>query len=237
MLARHKENMGLETLWREMAEICPVFAINGENVKIIKEPSTFYRTLLELSEKACRRIVLSSLYLGTGGLEKNLVDTLTNALSKGVRITVLLDYSRGTRGDPDSCSMLLPLLTDNRGNTGVYLFHSPLLRGILKLLLPVRWNEIISVQHMKLYIFDDTLIISGANLSHDYFTSRQDRYITISNCGPLADFYTDLVAAVSRFSFQLHPNGQLNLSSGTVHPFLGICFLFKIIKLNINEWN
>ena len=32
---------------------------------------------------------------------------------------------------------------------------------------------IIGLQHCKIYIFDDSVIISGANLSHDYFTNRQ----------------------------------------------------------------
>ena len=38
--------------------------------------------------------------------------------------------------------------------------------------LPQRWNEIVGLQHCKVYIFDDSVIISGANLSSDYFTDR-----------------------------------------------------------------
>lgn len=54
----------------------------------------------------------------------------------------------------------------------VYLYHTPKLRGLLRLLLPERYNELIGIQHMKLYMFDDSIIISGANLSQDYFTNR-----------------------------------------------------------------
>lgn len=54
----------------------------------------------------------------------------------------------------------------------VFLYHTPKLRGLLRWLLPERYNELIGIQHMKLYIFDDSIIISGANLSHDYFTNR-----------------------------------------------------------------
>lgn len=52
---------------------------------------------------------------------------------------------------------------------------------MLKRKLPVRWNEVVGVQHCKVYIFDDQLILSGANLSNTYFTVRQDRYLMLSD--------------------------------------------------------
>jgi CDP-diacylglycerol--glycerol-3-phosphate 3-phosphatidyltransferase len=33
-------------------------------------------------------------------------------------------------------------------------------------------REIFGVHHVKAYVFDDTTILSGANLSEDYFTDR-----------------------------------------------------------------
>ena len=58
--------------------------------------------------------------------------------------------------------------------------HNPLLRPLsLKNLSLLR--EIFGVFHMKVYIFDDTdLIISGANLSEEYFTDRIDRYFHVT---------------------------------------------------------
>ena len=43
----------------------------------------------------------------------------------------------------------------------VFLYHTPALRGALKRLLGERTNEIVGLQHMKLYVFDDDVIISG----------------------------------------------------------------------------
>ena len=43
----------------------------------------------------------------------------------------------------------------------VSLFHSPDLRGLTRLVLPERVNEVVGLQHMKLYIFDNSLVISG----------------------------------------------------------------------------
>lgn len=57
----------------------------------------------------------------------------------------------------------------------------PQLRGLLGRLLPPRWIEATGVFHLKAYVFDrHTIILSGANLSQDYFTNRQDRYVVIS---------------------------------------------------------
>ena len=38
-------------------------------------------------------------------------------------------------------------------------------------------GEIKGVHHQKIAIFDDTIIIGGANLSHNYFLNRRDRYM------------------------------------------------------------
>lgn len=86
----------------------------------------------------------------------------------------------------------------------IYLYHTPDLRGFLKSVMPNRYNEIVGVQHIKAYIFDDDIVMSGfasssssilwllliavssflqnnrANLSESYFSNRQDRYIIIS---------------------------------------------------------
>jgi len=70
---------------------------------------------------------------------------------------------------------------------------------------------------MKLYVFDDSVIISGANLSDDYFTNRQDRYVVISDCKELADFYFKLIQKVSSISLGLDKSD--NLTPRTHHPY------------------
>lgn len=69
---------------------------------------------------------------------------------------------RGSRGIQNSRKMLEPLLQGEYAHCSeVFLYHTPKLRGILKAIMPDRFNEVIGLQHMKLYIVDDTLIISG----------------------------------------------------------------------------
>ena len=43
----------------------------------------------------------------------------------------------------------------------VSLFHSPVLRGTTQRIVPERFNELFGTQHMKIYAFDDTVILSG----------------------------------------------------------------------------
>lgn len=162
-----------------LMSVAPCFPLSSKNISIIKTPKEFYEILIQNCQNAKQRITLVSLYLGTGDMEKNIVDTLKNNhnFKNGIlKISILLDYTRGSRSEHNSRTMLMPLLQDNE-NCSVGLYHTPELRGIFKMLIPSRWNELLGLQHMKLYIFDDTLLISGANLSNDYFTNRQDRYV------------------------------------------------------------
>jgi phosphatidylserine/phosphatidylglycerophosphate/cardiolipin synthase-like enzyme len=62
--------------------------------------------------------------------------------------------------------------------------------------VPWLLKEAIAVSHLKLYLFDDELLLTGANLSSDYFEARQDRYISIKSPG-LADHYHSLVRELS----------------------------------------
>lgn len=64
---------------------------------------------------------------------------------------------------------------------------------ILCRLLPARVSEVIGVCHLKAYVFDDNVLISGANLSTTYFTKRQDRYYLIKGAASLATFIRNLI--------------------------------------------
>ena len=71
-------------------------------------------------------------------------------------------------GQTNSRTMLLPLLQQYSSQMRVSLYHTPDLRGLLRLLVPQRFNETIGVQHIKAYLFDDDLIISGYTRAHTH---------------------------------------------------------------------
>ena len=51
-------------------------------------------------------------------------------------------------------------------------------------------GEVLGVHHQKVYIFDDRVVIGGANLSHNYFLNRKDRYLSIHS-PTLSDYLFD----------------------------------------------
>ena len=106
---------------------------------------------------------LSSLYLGTGELEQRLVRRIDDRMSavKGLSCHFLLDCLRGTRGSPNSCTLLQPLIAKHPQAVRLSLYHTPDFRGLLKRVFPERFNEGMGLQHMKVYIFDNSVIISG----------------------------------------------------------------------------
>lgn len=58
-------------------------------------------------------------------------------------------------------------------------------------------KEVLGVHHIKAYVFDNDVMITGANLSHDYFTNRQDRYMIIRQSPLLANYFDDLLNTVT----------------------------------------
>lgn len=111
---------------------------------------------------------MSALYLGTGKLEKYLVDRLDNKLETNPRLklNLIMDYMRGTRiGSKDNLSSLelvrrLKAKHANR-NIRIGFWHHPD-TGILKgkmMAGPLR--EIFGVHHIKAHVFDHSVVITG----------------------------------------------------------------------------
>lgn len=200
----------------------------------MKTPQDFFHGLLDHIENANKRIILSTLYIGTGPLENELVSALTKAVrERNVKLTILMDATRGQRPslttkyyttnenklssttnllEPplpySSCHFLAPLTA--LPNVSILLYSHPSPCRWIRYILPNRWNEIFGVQHIKAYIFDDSVIMSGANLSHEYFTNRQDRTWIFKNFSNLANFYSDLIHnVISKFCYSLQSNGNL----------------------------
>ncbi|XP_062508248.1 CDP-diacylglycerol--glycerol-3-phosphate 3-phosphatidyltransferase, mitochondrial-like isoform X2 [Corticium candelabrum] len=171
--------------------------------------------------KSERRIVMAALYLGTDRLERELVDCFESRLKDcGVdcplHVHVLLDCIRGSRGTDNSRLMLVPLVKSHMERMRVSLYHTPVLNQLFKYIIPEKFNETVGLQHIKIFLFDDDLLVSGANLSESYFTNRQDRYILIRECPELGDFCEQLVNAVAAHSYSLQPDNSLK--AGEIDP-------------------
>lgn len=171
----------------------PVIPIDAKNVSFISEPSVFYDTILESISRTKSRLALSALYLGVGHKENAIVHAIHNSLQRNPKldVNIVLDAHRATRHDDkgrSSVTMLkkilkydnlkLELVDARRNKTFVDTFMGRF----------QKWNEISSTYHTKMLLFDNDVIMTGANLSEIYFENRQDRYVSIKNCKLLSSY-------------------------------------------------
>ncbi|KAF8183446.1 hypothetical protein BJ912DRAFT_1120344 [Pholiota molesta] len=191
----------------------PAFQVQPSSVRILTDPVQFYDTLLEMINKAERRIFISSLYIGSE--ETELISALSTRLRArpDLKLQMVLDLNRSTRPGSDSTAkILLPLLQEFPARVTISMFRSPSLRGILAKIVPPRFNEGWGTWHAKIYGVDDDVMISGANLNKSYFTNRQDRYLYFSAQTHLAQYCHDFMETVKSFSYRLLPNESSTLS-------------------------
>lgn len=198
----------LATLAPDLDRLAPRIDINANQIEILDGPKDFYETLKAKIRAAKRRIYLSTLYVGK--TEHELISSIRNALlhnGPDLKVSILTDALRGTREAPDpSCaSLLASLAAEFPDRIEVRMYHTPNLTGLRKSLLPKRINEGWGLQHIKLYGVDDEVILSGANLSNDYFTNRQDRYHVFKS-KRVADYFGRIHSAICSISFLLQPS-------------------------------
>ncbi|RMZ83648.1 hypothetical protein DV738_g1019, partial [Chaetothyriales sp. CBS 135597] len=191
----------------QIDDVAPRFELDPSQIEILDSPAAFYETLKQKISGAKRRVFLATLYIGH--TEHELIDTIREALTRNpeLQVSILTDALRGTREEPDSscASLLAPLITQFGDRVTVAMYHTPNLNGWKKKYMPKRINEGWGLQHMKLYGFDDEIMLSGANLSNDYFTNRLDRYHLFSS-KELTDFYAGIHDAVCEISYDLRPS-------------------------------
>ncbi len=191
----------------------PLFPASGDQLHLLQDPSHFYQTLKDKIGQAKERIFLASLYIGKE--ETELIEHLESALRKNpqLQLTILVDALRGTREaapTPSCASLVSRLHAQFPDRVNIRLYHTPNLKGWLKKLVGKRFNEGWGLQHMKIYGFDNDVVLSGANLSRDYFTNRRDRYLLVEDHKDVVDYLDSLVRTVGQFSFKLEstPGGD-----------------------------
>ena len=208
-----QQNEIIDHIYHKLSELIPTrFYLNSSNcdsIKLLYNPNDFYQTLLQNILLAKERIFLTSLFLGNQ--EHELIQTLDSALTKNpdLQVHILLDGLRSTREFPDDSSVtLISSLISKYGSERIQfrLYRTPAFHGWKSHVIPKRFNEGLGVQHMKFYGFDnDKIILSGANLSRDYFTNRQDRYWLFQN-NELNNYYFQILELIGSLSYKVEMN-------------------------------
>ena len=151
--------------------------------------------------------------MGDGPLEQYLIDQLFNKIdiNSNFRMSLLVDHSRGQRGNIHSSFDLFKSLKAN------FMPNHNVRVGFLKNFRPFSrmtngLQESRGVQHMKIAVFDDNVLLTGANLSDSYFTDREDRWIVFKECKELADYCDDLANTMIDLSYQMDDEASVKVS-------------------------
>lgn len=203
--------------------------IATSSIKRLTSPKEYFFTLKTLISASKDRIVLSALYVGSEHFEQDLLQTINDALSDNSRsnlsVTIILDHSRATRKN-SSVAFLSPLVHKYFPRFQIWLYQMPILRFMkwpMSHILPNVVKETMAVYHVKYCLVDDVVILSGANLSKEYFSSRQDRYFVFRSDGhqtPLVRFLEDFSSVLGEHCHQVRSDGTIDPPKNRDHASL-----------------
>ena len=135
-------------------------------------------------------------------MELNLIKKLVSKLERNddLRVRMLVDFHRGQREnikspirEMSSYEYLHNVAVAN-ANADIQVGflncsrtdHGPLQKLLYR--ISGQFREACGVHHAKFAVFDDSVILTGANFESQYFLDRKDRYWIINNCKELADY-------------------------------------------------
>lgn len=161
----------------------------AEQVEILASCSEFKTRILSLIEQASSRIYLTALYFEKDEAGQEILNALYQAkiAKPHLDIKVLVDWHRAQRGRLGEQAQ-----TSNADwyATMHQQYHLPAENEIAFYGVPVNTRELFGVLHLKGFVFDDTLLYSGASINnvylHQFERYRYDRYHQIQN-KPLTD--------------------------------------------------
>lgn len=205
---------------------CIPVAANAYN--ILETPTRCHHRLLELISQAKNRILITALYLQDDEVGREVLNALYAAKAKNPKlyIRVYVDFHRAQRGLIGKGPSL--------GNSELYYNMAanceapPAIYGV-----PVKRREIFGVMHLKGFVFDDTVLYSGASINNVYMDYadryRLDRYHEIHS--------PDLADAMCAFATEaFHSNFAVqDFSQGKVKPAKEMRDEIKQLRRHLTE--
>ncbi|WP_329741782.1 CDP-diacylglycerol--serine O-phosphatidyltransferase [Dyella sp. A6] len=160
---------------RAWLESLPGFAVPAQAIETLHEPAAFRQALLTQIAQATRRIVMVALYLQDDDAGHEVLDALYAARARHpeLEIDIYVDWHRAQRG----------LIGKHKspGNAAMYREYAQRFGAGVRIWgVPVQSRELFGVLHLKGFVFDDTVLYSGASLNDVYLAThgryRLDRY-------------------------------------------------------------
>lgn len=152
-----------------------------KNFIIIYNTKCFRKTILKKIFKAKKHIYINALYIEKDDAGKKIINSLYQAklINKKLDIKIIVDFHRSQRGKIGEKTKFT--------NAKWYKEISKKNKKIkIKIFgIPINTREIFGVFHFKGFIFDNSLIYSGASINNTYLqqkkTYRYDRYHLFKN--------------------------------------------------------
>ncbi|WP_443091155.1 CDP-diacylglycerol--serine O-phosphatidyltransferase [Basfia succiniciproducens] len=184
---------------KQRLERLPYLAQSVADFEVIYNPAQFKQTIIQLIRSAKNRIYITALYWQFDEAGQEILNELYAAKQKNpaLDVKVLVDWHRAQRN----------LLGAAKGTTNADWYCEQRAKHQAQSMffgVPINTREVFGVLHIKGFVFDDTLLYSGASINNVYLHHkdkyRYDRYQKITNPA-LADV---LVAFVNQYL--LDPN-------------------------------
>ncbi len=168
----------------------PVYSLAPEDVRILASAKEYKDTLLSLIKSAKKRIYITALYLQEDDAGTEILTALHQAAlaNPDLKIVICVDYHRAQRG--------LIGAKQSLGNAAFYQKLKEQFGSQVAIYgVPVKAKELFGVLHIKGFVFDDTLLYSGASINDVYLHEKEkyrlDRYFLVNSqavCNEFVDF-------------------------------------------------
>ncbi|WP_319782760.1 CDP-diacylglycerol--serine O-phosphatidyltransferase [Oceanisphaera sp. IT1-181] len=162
--------MPLAQHYRSLLHRLPSLAVDADQIQVLYSAQSFKQRLLELIAAAQQRIYLVALYLQDDAAGREILTALYEAkqANPALDICLFVDFHRAQRG-----------LIGHKGQGGNHKMYQEFADRYSQSIniygVPVKGREVLGVLHLKGFIFDDTLLYSGASLN-DIYLHQQERY-------------------------------------------------------------
>ncbi|MGL5949040.1 MAG: CDP-diacylglycerol--serine O-phosphatidyltransferase [Aeromonas sp.] len=166
--------------YRHLLAQLPQMAITADQFAVLSQAQEFKQRILSLIAQATTRIYLVALYLQDDEAGREILDALYAAKARQpeLDIKVFVDFHRAQRGligkgkQGGNHQRYQALAMSHSETVPVY--------GV-----PVKGRELLGVLHLKGFVFDDSVLYSGASLNNIYLHQQEryrfDRYHQIDN--------------------------------------------------------
>ena len=154
--------------------------LDADKISIIETTRGYREKLLELIAASTKRIYMTALYLQDDAAGQEILTAIYEAKQKHpeMDVKIFVDFSRAQRG--------LMGFPESIGNVRLYREYAAKYKHPVEVLgVPVKGREVLGVLHLKGFVFDNTILYSGASLNDVYLQKEEryriDRYHVIEN--------------------------------------------------------